>query len=476
MFVGFGFKISAAPFQIWAPDVYQGAPAPVSAFLSVGPKAAAFAILLRIFLTAFGPIADALGAVRVGLRAGDHDRRQLRGDSANQYQANAGLQLHRARRLRAGGGDRAFRRSAPPPRCSIWRPTRSPTSARSRWWRTFRARAKNTSAIDDFAGLAQRQPAMAAMLTIFLLSLIGVPLTGGFFGKFYIFKAALDAHLVWLTVLGLLNSAVAAYYYLRVLVVMYFKEPGRVGRESPGSGGRAAHRRLRFGVGNAAAGHLPGLGARFRQQSRPAIAVHARRGQEVLSAGRRTSRPPETARPPASAILMFQHPGVRMRHQHRSQPRFERRIDVRLRRIPDHPRPAPAPASAPRRSRYASRVLFLHDRRVREIAAQAGAVDLQLLLLGMAFGEQASDRAVRPDTPASPPRLRSVPCGCSRIRSASDITCARSLRRRFRAPPDAGRPAADCARSSWSRSRESRAFTSSISFSTSRICAGVSVE
>ena len=66
----------------------------------------------------------------------------------------------------------------------------------------------------------------AAMFTIFLLSLIGVPLTGGFFGKFYIFKAALDANLVWLTVLGLLNSAVAAYYYLRILVVMYMKEPG----------------------------------------------------------------------------------------------------------------------------------------------------------------------------------------------------------------------------------------------------------
>jgi len=80
--------------------------------------------------------------------------------------------------------------------------------------------------IDDFAGLSQRQPVMAAMLTIFLLSLIGVPLTGGFFGKFYIFKAALDSKLIWLTVLGLLNSAVAAFYYLRILVVMYMQEPG----------------------------------------------------------------------------------------------------------------------------------------------------------------------------------------------------------------------------------------------------------
>src|SRR4029079_16273344 len=79
--------------------------------------------------------------------------------------------------------------------------------------------------IDDFAGLAKKQPLVAAMLTIFMLSLIGVPLTGGFFGKFYIFRAALQSHLVWLSVLGLLNSAVAAYYYLRILVVMYMREP-----------------------------------------------------------------------------------------------------------------------------------------------------------------------------------------------------------------------------------------------------------
>jgi NADH-quinone oxidoreductase subunit N len=79
--------------------------------------------------------------------------------------------------------------------------------------------------IDQMAGLAYRQPMTAAMMVIFLLSLIGVPLTAGFFGKFYVFKAALDANLVWLTVLGLLNSAVAAYYYLRIIVVMYMHEP-----------------------------------------------------------------------------------------------------------------------------------------------------------------------------------------------------------------------------------------------------------
>jgi NADH-quinone oxidoreductase subunit N len=105
--------------------------------------------------------------------------------------------------------------------------------------------------IEDMAGLSQRQPAMAAMMTIFLLSLIGVPLTGGFFGKFYIFKAALDSHLVWLTVLGLLNSAVAAFYYLRILVVMYMKEPGESSEANVAAGAA-----LQFAVYAAAVGTL----------------------------------------------------------------------------------------------------------------------------------------------------------------------------------------------------------------------------
>ena len=96
------------------------------------------------------------------------------------------------------------------------------------------------------------------MLTIFLLSLIGVPLTGGFFGKFYIFKAALESHLVWLTVLGLLNSAVAAYYYLRILVVMYMKEPSEAvnASETPTFGMRAAL--ILPAVGTLVLGIMPG--------------------------------------------------------------------------------------------------------------------------------------------------------------------------------------------------------------------------
>jgi NADH-quinone oxidoreductase subunit N len=224
MFVGFGFKISAVPFQIWAPDVYQGAPAPVSAFLSVGPKAAAFAILLRTYLTAFGTVADrwepfvwvcALATMIVGNFAAiqqSNIKRMLAYSSI----AHAGYVLVAVTAHSDIGSAAAM----------FYLAAYAFTNFGAFAVVTYVAqKGEKYTKIDDFAGLSQRQPLMAAMLTVFLLSLIGVPLTGGFFGKFYIFKAALDADLVWLTVLGLLNSAVAAYYYLRILVVMYMKEP-----------------------------------------------------------------------------------------------------------------------------------------------------------------------------------------------------------------------------------------------------------
>ena len=225
MFVGFGFKISVAPFQVWAPDVYQGAPAPVSGFLSVGPKAAAFAVLLRVFMTAFGPIASrwepivwacALATMIVGNFAAiqqSNIKRMLAYSSI----AHAGYVLVAVTAHSATGSAAAMFYLA------AYAFTNLGAFAVVTY---FSRKSEKYVAIDDFAGLSQRQPAIAAMFTIFLLSLIGVPLTAGFFGKFYIFKAALDANLTWLTILGLLNSAVAAYYYLRILVVMYFKDPG----------------------------------------------------------------------------------------------------------------------------------------------------------------------------------------------------------------------------------------------------------
>jgi NADH-quinone oxidoreductase subunit N len=237
MFVGLGFKVSASPFQVWAPDVYQGAPTPVSAFLSAGPKAAAFAIFLRIFMTAFesiGPGWEPIiwGSALLSMTIGNFAALQqsnVKRLLAYSSIAHAGYVLVALTARRESGVAAAMFYLAAYAFMNIG--AFAVVSHLS-------GKGEQYQSVDDFAGLAQKQPLTAAMLTIFLLSLIGVPLTGGFFGKFYIFKAALESHLVWLTVLGLLNSAVAAYYYLRILVMMYMHEPSeattRVEPLSPG--------------------------------------------------------------------------------------------------------------------------------------------------------------------------------------------------------------------------------------------------
>jgi len=224
MLVGLGFKVSASPFQMWAPDVYQGAPTPVSAFLSAGPKAAAFAIFLRIFMTAFGPIGDrweplVWGASLLSMTVGNFaalTQSNFKRLLAYSSIAHAGyILVALTARSDVGTAAAMFYLAA----YAFMNVGAFAVVSH------LSGRGERYQSIEDFSGLAQKQPLTAAMLTIFLLSLIGVPLTGGFFGKFYIFRAALESHLVWLTVLGLLNSAVAAYYYLRILVMMYMREP-----------------------------------------------------------------------------------------------------------------------------------------------------------------------------------------------------------------------------------------------------------
>jgi NADH-quinone oxidoreductase subunit N len=224
MFVGFAFKVSAAPFQIWAPDVYQGAPAPVTLFMSAGPKAAAFAIFLRVFMTAFEPIASrwepfvwssALLTMIVGNFAAltqTNVKRMLAYSSI----AHAGyIMVAIAAHSSIGIAAAMFYLAA----------YAFMNIGAFAVITHFSRQGEKYVEIEDLAGLGWKQPMTAGLFSIFLLSLIGIPLTGGFFGKFYIIKAALDSHLVWLAVLGMLNSAVAAYYYLRILVVMYMKEP-----------------------------------------------------------------------------------------------------------------------------------------------------------------------------------------------------------------------------------------------------------
>ena len=228
MFVGLGFKVSAAPFQIWAPDVYQGAPSPISGFLSTGPKAAAFAVFLRIFLTAFGPISAgwqplmgvaALASMTIGNFAAllqTNVKRLLAYSSI----AHAGYVLVALTARSEIGTAAAMFYLAGYAFVNV-----GAFAVISH----LSGKGEKFQNVEDLAGLGKKQPLTAALFTIYLLSLIGVPLTAGFFGKFYIFKAALDTHqpaMVWLTVLGLLNSAVGAYYYLRILVMMYMHEPG----------------------------------------------------------------------------------------------------------------------------------------------------------------------------------------------------------------------------------------------------------
>ena len=266
IFIGFAFKISAVPFQTWAPDVYQGAPAPVSAFLSVGPKAAAFAVLLRVFVTGFGPITDAWMPLLWGVALAT----MMVGNFAAILQSNIKRLLAYSSIAHAGyvlvaltshSGDGS---AAAMFYLAAYAFTNIGAFAVVAY---FSRKGEKYVGVDDFAGLAQRQPGMAAMLTIFLLSLIGVPLTGGFFGKFYIFKAALEAHLVWLTVLGLLNSAVAAYYYLRVLVVMYFKEPGESAENLPSPGAALRIAVYASAIGTVLLGIFPGWVLDFATKS-----------------------------------------------------------------------------------------------------------------------------------------------------------------------------------------------------------------
>jgi len=225
MLVGFAFKVSAAPFQVWTPDVYQGAPAPVTAFMSAAPKAAAFATFLRVFMTAFEPAADrwvpvvwgvALATMVVGNFAA-LAQTNLKRLLAYSSIAHAGYVLVAVAAHSETGVQAVMFYLAAYSFMNVGAFAVVTGFARER---------EQYVNVDDLAGLGARQPVTAALLTIFLLSLIGVPLTGGFFGKFYIFKAAIDANLLWLAVLGLLTSVVAAYYYLRVIVVMYMHEPG----------------------------------------------------------------------------------------------------------------------------------------------------------------------------------------------------------------------------------------------------------
>lgn len=226
IFIGLGFKVSAAPFQMWTPDVYAGAPAVVTGFMSAGPKAAAFAVALRIFYVALqGQSAAwfwiiwvaALLSMCLG-NLGALLQTNLKRMLAYSSIAQAGYILVAFAALGPGGASAVLFYLAAYVAMNI-----GAFAIVSHWAH----REERYVELRDYAGLGFRFPWMGFCLSIFMFSLIGVPLTGGFFGKLFVFQAALNAHLVGLTIVALLNSALAAFYYLRVVVYLYMRPAER---------------------------------------------------------------------------------------------------------------------------------------------------------------------------------------------------------------------------------------------------------
>ncbi len=218
--IGIGFKVSAAPFHVWTPDVYQGAPPPVVGMMSTAPKAAAFAVLLRILFGGF-PLYQARWAMLLWVIAalsmtignlGALMQRDVKRMLAYSSIAHAGYLLVAFTAFPADGIAAAAFYTASYAAMNVG--AFVVITAVS----GYRERMRSSQ---DFTGLAVERPVLAAALAFFLLSMIGIPFTAGFFGKFYVFAGAIHSGHIWLAVVGLLNSGFACFYYLRLLARLY---------------------------------------------------------------------------------------------------------------------------------------------------------------------------------------------------------------------------------------------------------------
>jgi NADH-quinone oxidoreductase subunit N len=226
--VGFGFKVAAVPFHMWTPDVYQGAPSAVTAFMSSGAKIAGFAALLRVFATAFPSIAVDMTGILWALAA----LTMILGNVIAIAQTNIKRLLAYSSIAHAGYILMAF--------VPYGDPDVSPVSIAAGLfylvayaltnfgaWGVVIALEKSEGRgleIGDYAGLARKHPALAAAMTVFMLSLIGLPPTLGLVGKIYLFRAVIAGGFYGLAIIGVLTSLVSAYYYLRVVVIMYMRD------------------------------------------------------------------------------------------------------------------------------------------------------------------------------------------------------------------------------------------------------------
>lgn len=228
LIVGLGFKIAAVPFHSWTPDAYQGAPSPVTGFMAAGSKIAAFAAILRLFDAVLYPlrwdwqpllIGIAVVTMVVGsvLAVVQEDLKRLLAYSSI---AHAGFVLVGV----IAASDRGVSGSL------FYLATYGLTVLGAfAVVSVIEGRNEDHMRLSSYRGLFYERPALAAALTLFMLSLAGVPLTSGFIGKLLVFGAAIDQGFTWVAVVGVLASAIAAFFYLRVLVVMYMQEPDQPG-------------------------------------------------------------------------------------------------------------------------------------------------------------------------------------------------------------------------------------------------------
>jgi len=228
LLVGFSFKVAAVPFHMWTPDVYQGAPSPVTGFMSIGAKAAGFAALIRVFSLAFPSLAGQFApiiAVLAGLT-------MVVGNVAAVSQTSVKRMLAYSSIAHAGYILMALVPLADPSAAG-----NSTASALTYLvvygittlgaWAVISAVENadgDDTSVRDLSGLARQHPWMAAAMTLFMLSFTGIPPLAGFWGKFYLFRTAIEGGYTTLAIIGLLSSLVSAWYYLRVVVMLYFRE------------------------------------------------------------------------------------------------------------------------------------------------------------------------------------------------------------------------------------------------------------
>jgi len=218
--IGLGFKVSAAPFHVWTPDVYQGAPAPVVALMSTAPKAAAFAVLLR-FLFSATPMYRDHWVLMIAILA---VATMTIGNLGALLQSDVKRLLAYSSIAHAGYLLVAFtsaQHEAVSAACFYTAAYAATNVGAFIVLTQLSGFDEKLRTLDDFTGLAHKRPILSAIFAFFLLSLIGIPFTGGFFGKFYVFSAAVHGGYTWLAIVGLANSGVACFYYLRLLAALY---------------------------------------------------------------------------------------------------------------------------------------------------------------------------------------------------------------------------------------------------------------